>query len=157
MRVIKLLSDEEFEVEGDLRVGDVIKAGGSFGIVTSIYHEEAELTKYLGIEAEKLGEFLPDLSGGERIARCFILQCEEHPKPGDEVKIVDDRELKKLHLSGGEFSIPYLISLIKKCRERLWIVRDHLERLAKTIPEEKSLIDILKAEVEYRMLRDMEG
>ena len=157
MRVTKLLSDEEFEVEGDLRIGDVVRAAESFGIVISIYHEEPEISKYLGIGAEKLEEFLPDLSPGGRVARCFILQCKNHPKPGEEVELADDNQLKEIHLSGGELSIPYLISLMKKCKDRLWIVRDYLERLAKAIPEERDVIEILKAEVEYRMLKDMEG
>jgi|Deesub1362A_J573_1020465.scaffolds.fasta_scaffold07305_3 hypothetical protein len=157
MRIVKLLSDEEFEVAGNLKIGDVVKAGKSVAMVISLHHEEPELSKYLGIEAERLGDFLPDISVGERIARCFILHCVEHPKPGEEVELVGEEELKRIHLSSGGFSIPYLISLMKKCRDRLWIVRNHLEKLTSIIPEERELIEILKAEIEYRMLRDMEG
>ena len=166
MRILKLLSEEEFEVEGDLGIGDVVKTiktaktdktADSLAIVISISHEESEISKYLGIEADRLGDFMPDLSAGSRVARCFILYCNKHPKPGEEVELADDSELRKVHLLTGEFSIPYLVSMMKKCRERLWIVRDYLERLARAIPEERDVIEILKAEVEYRMLREMEG
>ncbi|MBO8182270.1 MAG: hypothetical protein H0Z28_05685 [Archaeoglobus sp.] len=156
MKILRLLSDEEFEVEGDLRIGDVLKAANTLAIVISISHDESEIGRYLGIETEKLVDFLPDLSEGRRVARCFILHCNEHPKPGEEVEIADDDELRGIHLASGEFSVPYLVSMMKKCRERLWVVRDYLERLANAIPEEKDVIGILKAEVEYRMLKDME-
>jgi hypothetical protein len=156
MKILRLLSDDEFEVEGELNVGDVIKTAESLAIVLSLYHEDSEISKYFGMEAGKIKEFMPDLAGGERIAKCFVLHCKNLPKPGEEVELADDKELRCIHLIDGEFSVPYLIALMKKCRDRLWVVRDYLNRLMRAIPEEKEVIEIIKAEVEYRMLKSME-
>ncbi len=156
MKILRLISDDELEVEGELKVGDVIKTAESLAIVLSLYHEDSEISKYLGVEAEKIREFMPDLTDGKRIARCFVLHCKNLPKPGEEVEVADDEELRRIHLIGGEFSVPYLIALMKKCKDRLWVVRDYLNRLMRAIPEERGVIEIIKAEVEYRMLKSME-
>jgi len=151
------MSHEEFEVEGELSVGDVIKAGEAFAIVLTHYHEESEFIRYAGqIEREKVEKFMPDLISGRRVARCMILRSDTAPRPGDEVRHVDDETLKKMHYMDGEFSMPYLIPLMKKCKDNLWVLRDYIKRLMEIVPEERDVLEIILAEIEYGMLRGVE-
>ncbi|AGK60399.1 hypothetical protein Asulf_00370 [Archaeoglobus sulfaticallidus PM70-1] len=155
MKVIRILSQDEFEIDGDLKEGDVVRVGDCYAIVIKIYHEESELLRYLHNEGE-IRSYLPDINLGRRIARCLSIKKDFVPEIGADAEIVDDSELKKAHLVDGEFSMPYLVQMMRKCRDRMWIVRDYLERLMRAIPEERDVIEIIKSEVEYSMLRDVE-
>jgi hypothetical protein len=91
-----------------------------------------------------------------RIAKCITLFCDSPPSPGEDVSIANTEEIVLLHTKEGDFSMPYLSLLIKKCRDRLWVVKRHLERLESILPEQKEIIEIIKSEIEYEMLRGVE-
>jgi hypothetical protein len=133
-----------------------VKTSGTFAIVVDIIHEEPEIVKYLNVDAEKVRKFMPDLALRGRIAKCISLVCKRPPEPGEDVELADFSDLREIHFSNGEFCMPYLTSLIRKCRDRLWIVKEYLNTLMDAIPEEREVIEIIRAEVEYGMLRGVE-
>jgi len=163
-RVIKVISHSEFEAEvEDVSVGDIVMCGNILAIVASIHQEEPEYAKYLGeLDREEIKSFIPDVAEGKKIARCIslcTLNLEEPrtaPRIGEVLKRVDDETLRNVHYSNGEFNIPYLIPLIDKCRRDPSLVRSLLLKLMEIIPEEKELLEIILAEIEYSRMRGVE-
>ncbi|AEA46705.1 hypothetical protein [Archaeoglobus veneficus] len=161
-RVVRVLSHAEFEAELDAEAGDVVRAGDIIAVVTSIHQEEPDYVKYLSdLEKEEIKKFLPDVAEGKKIAKCVVLcradlsEARKSPKIGENVEKVDDIFLRELHFSSGEFRIPYLIPLLQKCKD-VSIARSLLYRLMELIPEEKELLKIILAEIEYSMMRGVE-
>ncbi len=161
-RVVRVISHNEFEAEMEVEAGDVVRVGELIAVVTSIYQEEPEYIKYLGnLEKEEMRTFLPDITEGKKIARCVVVcmndlsEAKKSPRIGDEVVKVDDVFLRNLHFSGDEFRIPYLIPLLQKCKD-VSIARILLSRLMEVIPEEKELISVILAEIEYSIMRGVE-
>ena len=163
-RVIRVIDHGEFEAEvEDVSVGDVVLCGDLIAIVASIHQEEPEYAKYLSdLDREEIKSFIPDVSEGRKIARCISLcridleEPKSAPKIGEELRIVSDEELRKVHYSNGEFRIPYLIPLLDRCRKDLSLVRSLLLRLMDVVPEERELLEIILAEIEYSRMREMQ-
>ncbi len=161
-KVIRVLSHSEFEAEIDAEVGDIVKAGDIVAIITSIYQEEPDYVKYLNeLERDEIRRFLPDISEGKKIARCIPLcrtdlqEPRSTPKIGDTVEKIDDNFLRQIHYANGEFRVPYLISLLNRCND-VGIVRSLVLRLMDLIPEEKDLLEIILAEIEYNRMKGVE-
>ena len=120
MKVLKILSHDEFEVEGELAVGDLICCSDILAIVTSIYQEGSEYSEYIDrLESDDIKKFLPDLIEGKRVARCMALcttsldDVVSLPEVGIRVDRIENEKLRELHLKNGELKIPYLIKLLK--------------------------------------------
>jgi len=161
-KVVRVINHSEFEAEMDAEVGDVVKAGDIVAIVASIYQEEPDYVKYLNeLEKEEIRMFMPDISEGKKIAKCISLcrmdlqEPRNTPKIGDIVEKVDDNFLRQMHYVNGEIRIPYLIPLLNKCND-VGIVRSLVLRLMDLIPEEKELLEIILAEIEYSRMRGVE-
>jgi len=161
-KVVRVLSHSEFEAEVEVEAGDVVRVGDLVAIVVSVYQEEPEYVKYLSnLEKEEMEMFMPDITEAKKIARCVVLcrddlsETTKSPRIGDRVVRVDDIFLRNLHFSGGEFRIPYLISLLNKCKDTS-IARTLLSRLIEVIPEERELMSIILAEIEYSMMKGIE-
>lgn len=163
-RVIRVISHSEFEAEvGDVSVGDIVLCGDILAIVASVYQEEPEYAKYLGeLDREEIRRFMPDISEGKKVARCIALckmdlgEPRTAPKIGDELKPVSDEMLRSIHYSNGEFRIPYLIPLMERCRRDISLIRSLLMRLMDVIPEERDLLEIILAEIEYNRMKGVE-
>ncbi len=163
-RVVRVISHSEFEAEVDeISVGDLVICGDLLAIVSSVYQEEPEYAKYLGeLDREDIRMFMPDISEGKKIARCLTLcrldlsEPRTAPRIGEELKPVSDETLRSIHYSNGEFRIPYLIPLLDRCRKDMSLVRSLLMRLMDVIPEERELLEIILAEIEYSMMRGVE-
>ncbi len=163
-RVVRVLSHSEFEAEvEDVAVGDIVLCGNLLAIVASIHHEEPEYAKYLGeLDREEIKLYMPDVSEGRKIARCITLcdvnlgEPKRAPKIGEILKPVDDETLRRIHYSNGEFRMPYLIPLIDRCRRDLSLVRSLLLRMMEVVPEERELLEIILAEIEYSRMRGVE-
>jgi hypothetical protein len=111
------------------------------------------------LEKEEVKKFLPDVFKARRIAKCLLL-CTENledvtkiPKVGDKVEKVEDEELRQIHYN-GEFKIPYLIPLLEKVE--IPIIRALILKIMEIIPEEKDLLEIILAEIEYSRMRGVE-
>ncbi len=163
-RVIRVISHSEFEVEvEEISIGDLILCGDILAIVSSIHQEEPEYAKYLGeLDREEIRKFMPDISEGKKVARCICLcridlnDIRSTPKIGEEIEIVSDELLRRIHYSNGEFRIPYLISFIERCKKDVDLIRLLLNRLMNVIPEERDLIEIILAEIEYTRMKGVE-
>lgn len=163
-KVIRVLSHSEFEAEvEDVSVGDIVLCGDILAIVASVYQEEPEYAKYLGeLDREEIRRFMPDISEGKKVARCISLcrinldEPRTAPKIGDTLKPVSDEMLRNIHYSNGEFRIPYLIPLIERCKKDISLVRSLLMRLMEIIPEERDLLEIILAEIEYNRMKGVE-
>jgi len=161
MRILKILNHDEFEVEGDLAVGDLICCNEILAIVTSIYQEESEYSEYIDrLETEDIKRFLPDLVEGKRVARCLAL-CNTNlgdvvslPEVGAKVDRIENENLRNLHLKDGGLKIPYLIKLLKT--SNIEVARRLVLRLMDLIPEERDLLEIILAEIEYNRMRGIE-
>ena len=163
-KVVRVLSHSEFEAEvEDVSVGDIVLCGDILAIVASIYQEEPEYAKYLGeLDKEEIKSFIPDVSEGKKIARCISLckinleEPKTAPKVGEKLKPVDDEFLRKVHYANGEFRIPYLIPLMEKCKRDIGLVRSLLMKLMEIVPEERDLLEIILAEIEYTRMKGVE-
>ncbi len=161
MKIVKILSHDEFEVEGDLAVGDVVNCKGIMAIVVSIHQEGSEYSDYMHrMETEDIKKFLPDLVEGRRIAKCLAL-CTTNlddaftlPEIGTEVEKIDKDNLRNIHLKNGELRIPYLVKLLK--RSNIDVARNLVLKLIEVIPEEKDLLEIILAEIEYKRMKGLE-
>jgi DNA-directed RNA polymerase subunit F len=161
-KVLKVLSHSEFEAGIDAEVGDIVKAGDIVAIVSSIHQEEPEYIKYLSeLEKEEIRRFLPDISEGKKIARCIALcktnlsEARHAPKIGEEVERVEDGFLRQIHYANGELRMPYLIFLLQRCRD-VGVTRSLILKLMDLIPEERDLLEIILAEIEYSRMRGVE-
>jgi DNA-directed RNA polymerase subunit F len=163
-KVVRVLSHSEFEAEvEDVSVGDIVLCGDILAIIASIYQEEPEYAKYLSeLDKEEIKSFIPDVSEEKKIARCISLckinleEPKTAPKVGEKLEAVDDEFLRNVHYANGEFRIPYLIPLMEKCKRDIGLVRSLLMRLMEIVPEERDLLEIILAEIEYTRMKGVE-
>jgi len=160
MKIVKIISQDEFEVEGEFVLGDLIRSEDVLAVVISIYQEASEYSDYLGrLEVAEIKEFLPDLVEGRRVAKCLALSTVHLedvftlPRVGAEVSVVSKEELRDIHLKDGKLKIPYLVKLL---RSNIDVARRLILKLIEAIPEEKDLLEIILAEIEYNRMRGVE-
>ena len=160
MRVLRVNSLREFEVDGEIEIGSFISADNIIGISASIYQEEEEITKYLSKQdLETIKSFMPDLSEPKFVTRCYALMNSnfENPKSlpriGSEVKLLDDEEIRELHIKDNELYIPYLPFLIKRDIE---LSKSVILKLINLFPEHRDLLEIIFAEIEFRLMEEVD-
>jgi hypothetical protein len=160
MKVLRVLSHNEFEVEIDSSVGDIVKIGNIIAIVTSIHQEEPDYVRYMGeLEKEEIKKYLPDIFKARRVVRCLSLctsdlkDVRQAPKIGDKVEKVGDEEIRQIHYD-GELRIPYLIPVLQKTD--ISTVKALILKLIELIPEESDLLEIILSEIEYSRMRGVE-
>ena len=160
MKVIKVNSLREFEVDGEISVGSFVLTDNIIGVSTTIYHQEEELTKYLSKgDMDMLRSFLPDISEPKYITRCYALMDtklenpKNLPKIGSDVEILDDDSIKKIHIKNGELYIPYLPFLIKKDID---VSRRVVTKLIELFPEYRDVLEIILAEIEFRLIEEVD-
>ena len=163
MKVVAVKGLREFDVdsEGRLEIGDFIRCGNIIGLVKGLRVEEPEFVGYLSnYDVDEIKKFMPDVVEVKKIAECIAL-CDAQlsdpvttPEIGDEVEVLGDEEVRRLHMQNGSFSVPYLLQLVD--RADIGVIKRLLERLVRVIPEERELLDILMCEVEYAIMRKMQ-
>jgi|Deesub1362B_J571_1020462.scaffolds.fasta_scaffold00047_114 hypothetical protein len=165
MKVVAVKGFREFDVEGELQIGDFIRCGDLIGLVKGLRIEEPEFVSYLSkYDVDEIKRFMPDVVEVKKIAECITL-CDlklsdpvRTPEIGDDVVVLSDDEIRSLHMQSGQsgngFSIPYLLQLVD--RADISVIKRLLERLMRIIPEEKELLDILMCEVEYAIMKKMQ-
>ncbi len=160
MKVLRANSLREFEVDGEIEIGSFVLADDIIGVSATIYQQEEEITKYLSKEdLNTLRSFLPDLSEPKFVTKCYALMNSKLenpkslPKIGSDVRLLNDEEIKKIHLKNGELYIPYLPFLIKRDIE---ISRTVVLKLMNIFPEYKDLLEIIFAEIEFRIMEEVD-
>lgn len=160
MRVVRVNSRREFEVEGEVEIGTFVRVRNLVAVSAEVFQQEDEISKYLSKgDVERLKEFLPDLGEPKFVTR-FIVLMDVNSKPprtmpriGDEVAVMDGGEISHVHTAGGELSIPYLPYLIRRDRE---LAKAVVERLLELLPDHRDVLDIVLAEIEYSLLREVD-
>ncbi|RLI74592.1 hypothetical protein DRO97_05645, partial [Archaeoglobales archaeon] len=76
------------------------------------------------------------------------------PEVGAKVDRIENENLRNLHLKDGGLKIPYLIKLLKT--SNIEVARRLVLRLMDLIPEERDLLEIILAEIEYNRMRGIE-
>jgi len=168
MRVTKVLNHLEFEAEGtyddDFFVGDIIKAGNTAAIITSLSQEEPDYVRYMGeLEKEEIERNMPDIVNPRKIAKCLSLctmkrdEVKKTPRLGDKIEKLDDSTIRELHYD-GELHIPYLIPILRKKDNdiSITITRGLVLKLIELIPEEKELLNVILSEIEYNRIKGVE-
>lgn len=164
MKVVAVKGLREFDVddsEGKLEIGDFIRCGNIIGLVKGLRIDEPEFVSYLSkYDVEEIRKFMPDVVEMKKIAECIAL-CDTKlsepvrtPEIGADVEVLSDEEVRDLHMQENGFSVPYLLQLVD--RAEITVIKRLLERLARLIPEEKELLDILMCEVEYAIMKKMQ-
>ncbi len=160
MKILRIIAPREFEIEGDLKIGDFVECGNIIGIISHVYQEEPEIVKYIGgLDKEEIGRFLPDLSEAKTLSRCYSLCTKDlteplnSPRIGERVRILNDDEIRRLHMRKDGIAIPYLPFLISK---NVDLAKRVVKRLISLFPEEKDVLEIILLEIEYNKLRRVE-
>ncbi len=160
MKVVRVNSRREFEVEGEVEIGTFVRVGNLIAVSAEVFQQEDEISKYLSKgDVEKLRAFLPDLGEPKFVTRFLVLMDVNSrpprtmPRIGDEVVVMDWEEVAEVHTPDGELSIPYLPYLIRKDRD---LARFVVEQLLEMLPEHRELLDIVLAEIEYSLLREVD-
>ncbi|AIY90632.1 hypothetical protein [Geoglobus acetivorans] len=159
MRVCKVISRREFEAEGEIDIGVFAKTGNLLSISSEVRQEEDELGKYLSDEdIERLRNFLPDLEQPRTYTRFTVLMDVNGgltgvPKVGEEIEVLNDEDIRKAHTISGEFRMPYLPYLMKKDVELAKIV---ILKLFRLFPEERDILEMILAEIEYSVMREVD-
>ncbi|AKG91698.1 hypothetical protein GAH_00977 [Geoglobus ahangari] len=160
MRVVRVNSRREFEVDGEVEIGTFVRVGDLVAVSAEVFQQEDEISKYLSKgDVERIRAFLPDLAEPNVFTRFVVLMDSRSraprtmPKVGDEVEIMDDAGVIEAHTSSGELSVPYLPYLMRRDRELARIV---VERLSSLLPEYRDVLDIVLAEIEYSLLREVD-
>jgi len=160
MKVVRVDSKKWFEAEGELSIGEFVKAGDVIAISAEVHQEEEEIVKYLSKgDVERIKAFLPDLGEPKFKTKFIILMDVEGkeprnlPKIGDDVEIMDEREIAEVHFREGELSVPYLPYLMRKDRN---LARIAVMKLMDLFPEYREIFDVILAEIEYSLLKEVD-
>ncbi len=156
MQVVRVI-DRVFEVDGKLKVGEVVKAGDCLAVVVSVSGEEPEYVKYAGeLSREEVEAFMPDVVERKVVSKCYVLRGMGEsfsPDVGDEVREASDEEIREFHTRNGEFRIPYFYQLLKIDID---VAKSVLLRLKKVFEGDdvanREIIDILLREIDYMLM-----
>ncbi len=151
MQVIRVM-DRVFEVDGKLRVGEIVKAGDCLAVVVSVSGEEPEYVKYAGeLSRDEVEAYMPDIVENRVVSKCYVLRGVGEsfaPDVGDTVSSASDEDIRKYHTRGDEFRIPYFYQLLKIDID---IAKSVLLRLKKVF-ENEEIIDVLLREIDYMLM-----
>jgi len=150
-RVIRV-SDKYIEVDGKLKVGEIVKAGNCLAVVVSVSGEIPEYLKYAGeLNKKEIEMYMPDVLESRVTSKCYILgdcTCDI----GDEVKLADDEDVRSYHMINGEFRIPYFYQMLKNCD--VDIAKSVTKRL-KNVFKDKEILNVLLKEIEYMIMNSI--
>lgn len=150
------VSDRYIEVEGKLRVGEIVKAGRCLAVVVSVSGEKPEYIKYAGeLNKKEIEAYLPDVLNSRVTSKCYILGgLEENlcPEIGEEVLPASDEDLREYHTKNGELTIPYFYQMLKTCD--IEISKSVIKRLIK-IFDKNEILEALLRELDYMTMRSM--
>ncbi|ADC65739.1 hypothetical protein Ferp_1590 [Ferroglobus placidus DSM 10642] len=150
MRVVRVLNSREFEVDGELSIGEFVKVGKELAVVVEVYCEDPEIVKYMSkFDLDEIKEFLPDLAEPKNYARCFLLS-EGRVSIGEKVELAEDEEIKKVHWKDDDLYMPYIPELVSKYPK---VAIDVIKKLESLFPEEKDVLRIIKAGLEFSRIR----
>ncbi len=159
-KVVEVRSHDEYlcSAEHTGIYGCFVRAGDTIGIVIDIYHPEPELVKYIGDISRTDGElYLPDTFESHPIAKILVVGDSSGyvnisiPEIGDEVFMLSDDEIKRFHMSEGEFTIPYYLKIVEKLERpsALPLLTTLLKNLREIFPEKERFLDLLETNIEY--------
>ncbi len=150
MRVVRVLNSKEFEVEGELNIGEFVKVGDEIAVVVEVYCEDPEIVKYMSrFDIEEVKEFLPDLAEPKNYAKCFLLS-EGRVSVGEKVEIAEDERIREVHWKNGDLYMPYIPELVAKYPK---VAIDVIKKLESLFPEERDVLRIIKAGLEFSRIR----
>ncbi len=151
-RVIRV-SDRYLEVDGKLKIGEIVKAGNCLAVVVSVNGEVPEYLKYAGeLNREEIERYMPDVLESRVTSKCFILGGDCISDIGDEVRVADDEEIREYHLKDGELRIPYFYQMLKSCD--IDVAKSVMKRL-KSIFKNEEILDALLREIDYMIMNGM--
>ncbi len=154
-RVIRV-TNNYFDVDCGLKVGELVKAGECLAVVVSVSGEEPEYLKYAGeLNREEIEKFMPDVAEKSVVSRCYVLRGMGEnlsPEVGDEVSPATDEFIKEYHLRSGNFRIPYFYQMLKACD--IEITKQVMLRLKKVF-ESKEIINVLLREIDYMIMHNL--
>lgn len=150
MRVVRVLNSKEFEVEGELNIGEFVKVGDEIAVVVEVYCEDPEIVKYMSrFDIEEVKEFLPDLAEPKNYAKCFLLS-EGRVSVGEKVEMAEDERIREVHWKNGDLYMPYIPELVAKYPK---VAIDVIKKLENLFPEERDVLRIIKAGLEFSRIR----
>ena len=150
MRVVRVLNSKEFEVEGELNIGEFVKVGDEIAVVVEVYCEDPEIVKYMSrFDIEEVKEFLPDLAEPKNYAKCFLLS-EGRVSVGEKVEMAEDERIREVHWKNGDLYMPYIPELVAKYPK---VAIDVIKKLESLFPEERDVLRIIKAGLEFSRIR----
>ncbi|WP_290902506.1 hypothetical protein [Ferroglobus sp.] len=150
MRVVRVLNSKEFEVEGELNIGEFVRVGNEIAVVVEVYCEDPEIVKYMSrFDIEEVKEFLPDLAEPKNYAKCFLLS-EGRVSVGEKVEIAEDERIREVHWKNGDLYMPYIPELVAKYPK---VAIDVIKKLESLFPEERDVLRIIKAGLEFSRIR----
>ncbi len=150
MRVVRVLNSKEFEVEGELNIGEFVKVGDEIAVVVEVYCEDPEIVKYMSrFDIEEVKEFLPDLAEPKNYAKCFLLS-EGRVSVGEKVEMAEDERIREVHWKNGDLYMPYIPELVAKYPK---VAIDVIKKLESLFPGERDVLRIIKAGLEFSRIR----
>ena len=150
MRVVRVLNSREFEIEGEVRVGEFVRVGNDLAVVVEVYCEDPEILKYIGkFDLEEIKDFLPDLAEPKNYARCFLIS-DGRVGIGVSVEKASDEFVKKVHWKDGDLYMPYIPELVSKYPK---VAIEVIKKLEELFPNEKDVLRIIKAGLEFSRIR----
>ncbi len=150
MRVVRVLNSREFEVEGELNAGEFVKIGNRLAVVVEVYCEDPEILKYIGrFELDEIKEYLPDLAEPKNYARCFLI-TDGRVGIGEIVEKAGDEFIKRVHWKENDLYMPYMPELVSKYPK---VAIDVIKKLEDLFPEERDVLKIIKAGLEFSRIR----
>ena len=150
MRVVRVLNSKEFEVEGELNIGEFVKVGDEIAVVVEVYCEDPEIVKYMSrFDIEEVKEFLPDLAEPKNYAKCFLLS-DGRVSVGEKVEMAEDERIREVHWKNGDLYMPYIPELVAKYPK---VAIDVIKKLESLFPEERDVLRIIKAGLEFSRIR----
>ncbi len=150
MRVVRVLNSKEFEVEGELNIGEFVKVGNEIAVVVEVYCEDPEIVKYMSrFDIEEVKEFLPDLAEPKNYAKCFLLS-DGRVSVGEKVEMAEDERIREVHWKNGDLYMPYIPELVAKYPK---VAIDVIKKLENLFPEERDVLRIIKAGLEFSRIR----
>jgi len=159
-RVVEVRCHDEYicSAEASGIYGCFVRAGDTIGVVTDIFHPEPELVRYMGdISRNDALMYIPDTFESTPLAKILVVGDSSGyvstsiPEIGEEVYMLSEDEIRRFHLSDGEFTMPYYLRIVEKLdrQSALPLLMTLLKNLRNIFPEKKKFLDLLETNIEY--------